>query len=434
MKKTTLELIEKLVPSLVEWRRDFHKHPEPGWAEFRTASIVASRLESWGYQLSLGREVVEGEKRMGVPGDEMLQRYQSAAMSEGDSQKWMSYFEGGYTGVVGTLDTGIPGPTICFRFDMDALEIQESLSEEHLPVQKNFVSQIPSVMHACGHDAHTAIGLGTACILSEIKDKLKGRIKLVFQPAEEGARGAHSMVSAGVVDDADFFIASHVGLGAALGEIVCADLGFLATTKLDVSYHGKAAHAGAEPHNGNNALLAAATASLNLHAISRHSEGTSRINVGELIAGSGRNIIPDSAHLKVETRGETTTINNYMYERALRVIEAAADMYDVKSSITIAGSSESGEPSEKLLDFISETASEVSAIHTITRNFTSGGSEDATHMMRRVQENGGEAAYIVFGTSLAAGHHNEWFDIDEEVLASAVETYVLCAYGLGQSR
>src|SRR5699024_6781806 len=152
------------------------------------------------------------------------------------------------------------------------LDIDESASEDHFPNQEGFQSKLPNKMHACGHDTHTAMGLGLATWIRESKENLCGTIKLIFQPAEEGTRGAKSMVEAGVVDDVDYFIASHIGTGVPHNHFVAANDGFLATSKLDISFTGISAHAGGEPEKGKNALLAAAAAVLNIYAIARHSE------------------------------------------------------------------------------------------------------------------------------------------------------------------
>ena len=423
-------LTKEISQSLIEWRRDFHRHPESGWVEFRTASIIASKLSNWGYKVEAGQDVIDESSRMGVPDEETLERQKRRASIQGGNLDWIERFSGGFTGVVGVLDTGYPGPTIGLRFDIDALDIQESYDGSHRPAREGFASLNENMMHACGHDAHMAIGLGIAYVLANMKNQLKGRFKLIFQPSEEGVRGAKSMVNAGVVDDVDIFLALHIGLGAELGEFVCSNLGFLATTKFDVTFSGKAAHAGANPEQGNNALLAAATASLNMHAISPHSGGHSRINVGVMQAGSGRNIIPNKAFLKVETRGETTEINEFMYEKALKIIQSAGDMYEVTSSVEVVGEAKTSKSSEELLAYLRNQAKHIEEIHTVKDTFQSGGSEDATYMMARVQERGGQAAYVVFGTPLAAGHHNEKFDFDEAVMPIAVKTIVSCVVNM----
>ena len=338
---------------------------------------------------------------------------------------------GGMTGVVGILDTGRPGPIVAFRVDMDALDIQEDLTDAHLPFKEGFASVNDNMMHACGHDGHTSIGLGLATILMQEKENLKGTIKLIFQPAEEGTRGAKSMTEAGVVDDVDYFIATHIGLGIPLGEIVAGDGGFLATTKLDVEFKGVASHAGGKPNEGKNALMAASTAVLGLYGIPRHSEGASRVNVGVLNAGSGRNIIAPNAFMKVETRGVTSEINDYIREQAFQVIHGAAAMYGTTATIDIVGEAMSSMPSEELVKIVANAARKSEAISNVTEmNLQPSGSEDATYFMERVKNRGGLATYTIIGSPLAAGHHNERFDYDEKVLSIAVDVLARTAFEL----
>jgi aminobenzoyl-glutamate utilization protein A len=427
MEKRVHSIVEELSPALLKWRRDFHRYAESGWVEFRTASIVASTLREWGFEVKAGREVMKPEARMGVPSEAFLRQQEQRALSQGAVAEWLPRLSGGFTGVVGILDSGRPGPTVAFRVDMDALDLQESADADHLPAAQGFASVNANMMHACGHDAHTAIGLGLACVLSRMKDELHGRVKLIFQPAEEGVRGAKSMVEAGVVDDVDLFFACHVGTGVPLGEVVCGADGYLATTKIDVTYRGVASHAGGHPEDGKNALLAAASAVLNLHSISRHSGGNSRINVGVLHAGSGRNIIPNHAAFKLETRGDTREVNEYILSRAMDVIHGAAAMYGVQAEIDIVGKADSSSPSPELLPYIRAQAAKVAGVTSIVDTRDASGSEDATYMMERVKQRGGLASYLVFGTTLAAGHHNEKFDIDERVLGIGVQTLALCA-------
>ncbi|MET3293019.1 UNVERIFIED_CONTAM: aminobenzoyl-glutamate utilization protein A [Brevibacillus sp. OAP136] len=431
MKQQVADAVKSMIPELVAWRRDFHQFAESGWVEFRTASKVAALLKEWGYDIRIGHEVVKAEARMGVPHAAFLAEQEKRAIEQGAEAEWLPYLSGGFTGVVGILDTGKPGPTIGFRFDMDALDIQESMEGDHLPKAGGYASINAGMMHACGHDAHTAIGLGLAKLLMEQKDQLSGRIKIVFQPAEEGVRGAKAMVEAGVLDDVELFFSGHIGCDIPLGEVVCGANGYLATTKLDVTFKGYAAHAGGSPEEGKNALLAAASAVLNLHSIPRHSKGASRINVGVLHGGSGRNVIPGSAFLKVETRGATSEINEYMLERAVQIIKGAAIMHEAQEQIEIVGMANSCDSSEALIPYIRAQAEQVADVHAVHDIVEAGGSEDATYMLQRVQDNGGLASYLMFGTTLAAGHHNEKFDIDEKVMAIAIQTYALCALNAG---
>ncbi|WP_394121540.1 amidohydrolase [Planococcus donghaensis] len=419
----TEKLIDELLQEeMVSWRRDLHKHAESGFLEMRTASLVASRLAELGYPLQMAGEVMRADQRMGVPSQKDLETHYNWAQENGADPKWLPNFKDGMTGIVAVLETGRPGPVLAYRFDMDALDIQEELAEGHIPFDNGFQSVNADKMHACAHDGHTSIGLGFAKILIDNKDKLAGTIKLIFQPAEEGTRGAKSMVAAGVVDDVDVFIAMHLGTGVPTGEFVAGNAGFLATTKMDVVFKGTASHAGGKPEEGRNALMAASSAVLGLHGIPRHSAGASRVNVGVLNAGSGRNIIPAAAHMKIETRGETSEINDYIRTQAFAVLEGAAAMYGVEVSTEVVGEAKSSIPSKELVESLHEVAqSSPYFTKTIDWSTDSAGSEDATYYMEQVKAHGGLATYCIVGSDLAAGHHNERFDFDETSMLAAVD-------------
>ena len=138
-------------------------------------------------------------------------------------------------------------------------------------------------MHACGHDGHTAIGLAVAERLANPAAGWSGTLKLIFQPAEEGGRGAKPMVAAGVVDDVDYLFAGHLGCNLPSGKLAARATGFLFSRKIDVVFLGRAAHAAMGPHEGRNALLAAAAAALGLHGIARHAQEQTHVNVGKLV-------------------------------------------------------------------------------------------------------------------------------------------------------
>lgn len=415
------KLAAKLEDKLISYRRDFHKYPEPGWTEFRTASKVAARLNKLGYETKVGREVVAQAQRMGVPAEELLEKEYQRAKKQGADPEYLEKIKGGYTGVVGILKNG-KGPTTAFRFDMDAVEVEENSSKQHRPFKEGFASQNLGAMHACGHDGHTAIGLTLAELLMEIKDNFSGTIKLIFQPGEEGLRGARSMAAAGVVDDVDYLFGLHLGMAAdSCGEIFAGAEGFLASSKFDVYFKGAPSHAGAAPEKGKNALLAAANAVTNLYAIPRHSQGITRINVGKLNAGSGRNVIADKAHLVIETRGENSELNNYMYESAKRILKNSAEMYDLDMDIKAMGGAESGKSDEELVNKIMKVAEKSAEFSTINKIAQLGGSEDFTVLMQKVQNNGGQVSYMILGTELAAAHHTAEFDIDENSLIKGVK-------------
>jgi len=231
------------------------------------------------------------------------------------------------------------------------------------------------------------------------------------------------MVERGWLDDADFFLAGHLGTSVnELGVVAATTAGFLPTTKMDVEFQGRAAHAGLEPQDGRNALLAAATAALHLHAIPRHGDGETRINVGTLDAGAGRNVVPDHATMQLETRGATEELDAYVAEEARRIIEASAGMHGVEAGVEVVGRGVSAVCDEEWSSIVSDACEGASFVGRVVPEASIGGSEDATVMMRRVQERGGKATYMIFGSPLTAGHHNPAFDWEEDALLVAVET------------
>ncbi|MEX7298670.1 amidohydrolase [Klebsiella pneumoniae] len=399
------EYLRQLAPSMTQWRRDFHLHAESGWLEFRTASKVADILDGLGYQLALGRDVIDADSRMGLPDEETLARAFERAREQGAPERWLPAFEGGFAGVVATLDTGRPGPTLAFRVDMDALDLNEQHDDSHRPHRDHFASCNAGMMHACGHDGHTAIGLGLAHVLKQYAAQLNGVIKLIFQPAEEGTRGARAMVAAcGVVDDVDYFTAIHIGTARA--EQVPSSAVETTLWPPPNSTCSSAAWPptpSGKPEDGRNALLAAAQAALGLHAIPPHSAGASRVNVGVMQAGTGRNVVPSSALLKVETRGESEAINQYVFERAQHVVAGAAAMYEARYELRMMGAATASAPSPAWVDYLREQAARVPGVQqAVDRIAAPAGSEDATLMMARVQARGGLASYMIFGTELSA--------------------------------
>lgn len=431
MGKRIVELAKGLNDKTVARRRDFHRYAEAAWTEFRTAAIVADVLTGLGYEVQAGAEVIAAEAMMGVPSAKELEQHAARALAQGANPVWVEKMKGGKTGVVGVMKFAKPGPTVALRFDMDANDALEAEEEGHRPYREGFASVNKGAMHACAHDAHTAVGLAVAEVLAAVKDELAGTVKLVFQPAEEGVRGAKAMMVAGVVDDVDVLLGMHFGINVKrTGVLACRTEGFLATTKIDAVFTGVPAHAGAAPETGKNALLAAATAAVNLHAISRHSQGASRVNVGVLQAGTGRNVIPANAVLKLETRGTTSAINEYVYGEAMRIIKGAADMYGVKVATEEMGGAAGCESDEALVARIREVAEGSGLFAELLPSGNLGGSEDCTYLMERVQQKGGLAAYVMVGTELAAGHHDFRFDINEDAMTPAAAFVALAAADL----
>ena len=420
---TIWQQAEELKDEMVERRRDLHRHPETGWTEFRTASMIIGELKNLGYDVKFGADVIDEKSMMGVPSEAELTDYMQRAISEGADPELVKKMAGGKTGIVATLKTDKPGKTVAFRFDMDCNDVEEERSEEHRPAKEGFASEHKKAMHACGHDGHVTIGLSAAKLLAANKARLAGTIKLIFQPAEEGVRGAFAMMNAGVVDDVDYLFGGHIGFKATADNcLVTMTDGFLATTKLDAEFTGVSAHAGAAPEQGKNALLAAAQAAISLNTIPRHSKGSSRINVGVLNAGTGRNVVPDIAAIKLETRGATTEIDEYMVTEAKRILNACAAMYDVKVKITMAGAAPACFADKELGHEVAELIEEKCHYDEVVEYVDMGGSEDCGYFMERVQQHGGRALYMMYGTKIAAGHHNSHFDFNEDCLWKAAAT------------
>lgn len=411
-------------------RRDLHTYPESGWCEIRTASIIANRLTELGYQVLTGPDVCLAEERMGLPTEEQLECAYQRAVAQGAIQPYAQQAKGGFTGVIGILDCG-DGPTIAMRFDIDALGVYEEKGGEHVPSREGFCSVNDGVMHACGHDGHVAIGLGVAEILMNCRGQLKGRIKLIFQPAEEGVRGAKSIVEHGHLDDVDYVLGNHMGDSAGGDCQIGLTYGAtLATTKMDILYSGKAAHAGATPEKGSNAMLAAATAVLNLQAIPRSSEGDTRINVGTLHAGSGRNVICDRAKLEVEVRGATTEVNQYVEDYARRIAQAAGTMHGCGCEIRLMGATESLQSHPDMIRYCEKVCREKLGLRPTPPGQTAGASEDYAYMVNRVHSHGGKGLFFSTLTLCAGPFHSKGFDFQEEALCNGVKVFCGLAYSL----
>lgn len=419
---------QALLPELTAIRRDFHHYAEPGWLEMRTSSILARRLTELGYEVLTGADVCKGDARMGLPPEETLSAHYEWAKQNGADAEFLPRTAGGFTGVIATLHCG-EGPTVALRFDIDALGVDEAEDASHLPYKEGFASVTPGVMHACGHDGHAAIGIGTATLLAGMRDELHGTVKLIFQPAEEGVRGAKSIVDAGHLDGVDYTLAAHIlpaGKEAGLVDIgVLKDgaQGGLATAKLDVTFTGVPAHAGLAPQEGRNALLAAATAVLNLHAIPRFGNTPTQINAGTLHAGTGRNVVCDSAKLELEVRGQTTEANEYMLRRANEIVQAAAQMHGCTCETRAMGSAAALVCTWPLSERVEGVCRDGLGLRVVRVGALSGGSEDFAYMAERVQQQGGQAAYIGLLSACPAANHNSRFDFDEQALTNGAAMF-----------
>ena len=408
----------KLEQELISLRREFHRWPESGWTEFRTTARIVEELENLGLPVWYGRQIHSPEKRFGLPLPEELERCARRAAEEGVRPDLLEAMAGGFTGCVTVIEGALPGPVTGIRVDIDCNDVEESQDAAHRPVREAFVSRHENCMHACGHDAHAAIGIGTAKLLCGERTRLRGKVILAFQPAEEGLRGAASLTEAGVFDACDRFFGIHVGLmDAPVGTVAASAKGFLASTKLDVTFRGVAAHAGMEPEKGRNALAAAARATLEMLEIPAQFTELCRVNVGTLHAGGGRNVIPAKAVLQIETRGATTAVNEAAEKIVRKVCLAAAEQYGCTCEMVFAGAAGGGVCDAALAEEAAKILRGVEGVTDVLPTVRLRVGEDVTAIMKRVQQRGGTVTEIVLGMPLPHPHHSGGFDVDERLLS-----------------
>lgn len=422
---------EKVAPSVVKYRRDIHKHPEGPLCEYRTASKVIERLKELGYEVYYGDDTNNMEAvRQTLPPDKDSDAEMQRAIRDGADPELVAKMKYGKTGVMGVLRCG-EGPVVGVRCDMDAVHVEEFDGEGHIPTEEGFHSIYPEWNHACGHDAHTAIGLGLAETMLELANqgKLKGTLKLFFEPAEEIFAGGRAMVDSGIADDLTHMFAIHMAVSTRrTGQVAASVIDFPTIIKYDVKFTGQNAHADYAPEQGKNALLAACAATLNLHAITRHSYGNSRINVGWIEAGSRLNLnaIPGESALVLELVAFRQEVFDFLYESSVRIINGAAAMYGCTAEIKL---NESAIPvkgvccNDEISCIVAEAAKEVAEVdEIIPAGSLRGAGEDASLFIRKAQDNGGYGTYIMFGTDLSNNAHTPYYDVDERTLAIATET------------
>ncbi len=301
MSKTTLEWsqeVDKRLENLIALRRDFHRHPELSFQEHRTAEIIAERLHAAGLEV-----------RSGIAG----------------------------TGVVGILHGDKPGRTIAWRADIDALPLTELLDAP-------FTSSTPEVMHACGHDGHTSIGITLAEILAVRRAELPGTAVFIFQPAEEIFAGAKPMIEAGVLDDphVDEVYGLHLMAEAPAGQVVVRPGPSMASADFfDIEIEGKGGH-GAYPHLSIDPITVAANMLLGMqNLVSREvaAQETAVLTVGQIVAGTKHNIIPASATMRGSLRTFNGDVRNQIIERLGTYLSNMAQAYEAEAHLSFMGDS-----------------------------------------------------------------------------------------------
>ncbi len=289
---------DKIEQKVIDWRRDFHANPELGNREFRTAEIVAKHLRS------LNIEVTTGV---------------------------------GKTGVVGILKGGLPGPVIALRADMDALPITERVNIPFASkIKTTYNGSETGVMHACGHDAHTAILMGVAEILAGMRKDLRGTIKFIFQPAEEGApegeeNGAKFMIKEGVMENPKVEVAFglHVGAEIPIGQIGYRPAGFMASASdMKIIVKGAGAH-GASPWMGVDPIVTATQIVNNLQTIVSRNlkliDNPAIVTIGAINGGNRSNIIPEKVEMLGTIRTFTAEDEKMIFDRVRTIVTKTAE-------------------------------------------------------------------------------------------------------------
>lgn len=405
---------------LIALRRALHARPELAFTEIETAARVVTELTAGADSVQAGSTVCDLECVAGLPEPDQLEAGRQRALASGVPQDLVRTLGDGATGVVVTVQGRRSGPTIGIRFDMDAIAVGESAVASHAPTREGFASVHPGIMHACGHDGHVAVGIELGRRLCADRD-FAGTVLLVFQPGEEGVRGARSMVSAGVVDDVTVMLGLHLGIDLPVGTVAAGAQGMLATQKLRVEFEGEAAHAALAPHQGRNALLGAASASLALHTLPPHGDHTTRVNVGRLVAGTAAGIVPERAVMDCELRADDETVLEWLRGRAGDIVRGAAESYGLAASVTQMGAATVARCDARLVQDLMTAASTVTGVESALASAPMRASDDVTLFMSHVQERGGLATFALVGASSPAPHHHPMFDIDERALPIAVD-------------
>ncbi|MBN1430225.1 MAG: amidohydrolase [Anaerolineae bacterium] len=364
-----------LQSELVERRRDFHRHPEPAFQETRTAGIVAAQLSE------LGIEVRP---------------------------------EIGRTGVVGLLDGHRDGPTVLVRADMDALPIHEA-------GQSDYASRTPGVMHACGHDGHTSIGLAVARILSNHRSEFDGRIKFVFQPAEEIGDGAAAMVADGVLENPrpDFSIGLHLWNELPVGQVSVTPGPCMASADVwHCTITGYGGH-GALPHLTQDPIVAAAQIVSALQTIvSRNLKPLEGgvVSVGSIHGGDAFNVIPPLVKLEGTIRTYQPETRQMIHQRLVDICEGMAASMSCRAEVDIALMTPAVVNDPAVAEQIAAIAARHVGEQNIRHDICTMGSEDMSRLMEDIP-----GCYFFVGSAnserrLDFPHHNPRFDFDEQAL------------------
>jgi amidohydrolase len=385
---TTTAIAPEIAARAVAIRRDIHRFPELGFEEERTAKIVEDELDALGIER---RRVAK-------------------------------------TGVVGIVRGALPGKVAGLRADMDALPLTERSGE-------SCSSEVPGKMHACGHDAHTAMLLGAARVLQAERATLRGTAVLLFQPAEEGPGGALPMIEAGVMDDPriDAVAMLHVDPRLDTGTI-----GFIpgacnaAADEFRVTVEGRGGH-GAAPHLAVDAIPAAAAIVLALQNIAARETDplkTVVVTIGTIEGGYRNNIIADRVKLTGTFRSQDPAIRDGLEPRARRIVEGVAAAYGTTATLEVLYGYPAVINDAELARTFRTYLERTSAIPVLSPPPTMGG-EDFAYFAQRAP--GLLIRHGIRSERAGSVHpgHSPQFRVDEDALAYGIETLVAFARGVG---
>jgi amidohydrolase len=387
LKNVRLE-IRALQPQLVEWRRQIHQKPELGFQEKITAEFISQKLQNWGI-----------EHQVGIA----------------------------QTGIVAIIkgEKSTHGKVLAIRADMDALPIQE-LNE--VP----YCSQRDGIMHACGHDGHTAIALGTAQYLHQHRQELNGTVKIIFQPAEEGPGGAKPMIAAGVLNnpDVDAIIGLHLWNNLPLGTVGVRPGALMAAVELfRCTIFGKGGH-GAIPHQTVDSLVVAAQIVSALQTIvSRNINplDSAVVTVGELHAGTAVNVIADTAKMGGTVRYFNPDLAGFFKERIEKIIAGICQSHGANYDLDYIHLYPPVINDAQIAALVRSVAQEVIEIPIgVFSECQTMGGEDMSFFLQEVP-----GCYFFLGSANAEKkldypHHHPRFDFDETALPMGVEMFVRC--------
>jgi amidohydrolase len=373
------QLVNECRDQIISVRRDLHRIPETAYTEEKTSAYVADYLARQELEVQTG-----------------IARY----------------------GVVGLLRSAKPGPTLMIRADMDALPLSEDTG-------LSFASTHNGVMHACGHDAHMSMVLGAAAVIRRIKDDLRGTIKFVFQPAEEGPGGAKPMIEEGVMENptVDFAVGCHLWPDSPQGTIgVKAGPLMAAMDRFDIKIIGKGGH-GAMPHICVDALeVGTQVVNALQRVVSRHMNPLQPavVTVGSFHAGTAFNIIADQAALSGTTRTFDLDIWHSWEQRLDRVIRGVCEAMGAQYEFKFAQGYPPTINDESMCELVQRCAAQVVSADKVVEPQPTMGGEDMSFYLQRAK-----GCYFFLGVGRQGGAplHNPKFDFNEDVLPLGVETY-----------